>query len=178
MSSTPKLRASLPWGAGQRCETSAVGCPWPNSRDKHKQEQKRTKETSPYLPTGSSSSSVVMWVIRARFFTRPQASPSGVSAGQSIPHCEACKARGPLTLRVFSNCELMRCIMPKAEIKDKRDSTAVTPARDILKRFTDQFPVEMARFRPLVIVSLRMLLRISKTVAFCFGISDSACFFN
>ena len=50
-----------------------------------------------YRARGSSSSSVVMWVIRARFLTRPQASPSGVSAGHSIPHCDGCNARGPLT---------------------------------------------------------------------------------
>ena len=49
--------------------------------------------------------SVVMWVIRARFLTRPQLSPSGVSLGQSMPHCEGCSERGPLTFRVFSNWE-------------------------------------------------------------------------
>ena len=53
--------------------------------------------------TGASSSSVVICVIRARFLTRPQASPSGVSDGQSIPNCEGCKARGPATFLVFSN---------------------------------------------------------------------------
>lgn len=41
-----------------------------------------TRETN-----GPSSSSVVTWVIRAKFLTSPQASPSGVSHGQSIPHC-------------------------------------------------------------------------------------------
>ena len=35
---------------------------------------------------GPSSSSVVIWVIRARFFTRPHASPSGVSEGHNIPN--------------------------------------------------------------------------------------------
>ena len=35
-----------------------------------------------------SSSSVVMWVISAKFLTNPQASPSGVSDGQRIPNCE------------------------------------------------------------------------------------------
>lgn len=44
--------------------------------------QRHTKEIN-----GPSSSSVVTWVIRARFLTSPQASPSGVSHGQSIPHC-------------------------------------------------------------------------------------------
>jgi hypothetical protein len=49
--------------------------------------------------------SVVMWVMRARFLTRPQLSPSGVSLGQSIPHWEGWSDRGPLTFRVFSNWE-------------------------------------------------------------------------
>lgn len=35
---------------------------------------------------GSSSISVVMWVMRARFFTNPHASPSGVSLGHNMPH--------------------------------------------------------------------------------------------
>ena len=37
---------------------------------------------------GSSSTSVVMWVMSAKFLTRPHASPSGVSLGQSMPHCD------------------------------------------------------------------------------------------
>jgi hypothetical protein len=36
--------------------------------------------------TGCSSTSVVMCVMRAKFFTNPHASPSGVSLGQSTPH--------------------------------------------------------------------------------------------
>jgi hypothetical protein len=36
--------------------------------------------------TASSGTSVVIWVMRARFLTSPHASPSGVSLGQSIPH--------------------------------------------------------------------------------------------
>lgn len=31
-------------------------------------------------------------------------SPSGVSDGHNIPHWDGCSDRGPLTLRVFSNC--------------------------------------------------------------------------
>lgn len=57
--------------------------------------------------------SVVMWVMRARFLTSPQASPSGVSAGQSIPHWDGCSDRGPDTFRVFSNVELIRVIIPR-----------------------------------------------------------------
>lgn len=44
--------------------------------------KKQTREIN-----GPSSSSVVTWVINARFLVNPQASPSGVSHGQSIPHC-------------------------------------------------------------------------------------------
>ena len=32
-------------------------------------------------------------------------SPSGVSDGHNIPHWDGCSERGPLTLRVFSNCK-------------------------------------------------------------------------
>ena len=48
---------------------------------------------------------------------------SGVSAGHSMPHWLGCKERGPDTLRVFSNCELILVIMPMAATKDSRDST-------------------------------------------------------
>jgi hypothetical protein len=42
-----------------------------------------------------------------------------------MPHWEGCSARGPDTLRVFSNCEVMRVIMPTALMKDRRESTCV-----------------------------------------------------
>lgn len=105
------------------------------------------------LTIGSSSTSVVMWVMSAKFLTSPHASPSGVSLGHSIPHWLGCNARGPLTLRVFSNWEEMRVIIPNAEIKLRRERTCVTPARSIRNRFSDQLPVEMARTKPAVIWS-------------------------
>mmetsp|Transcript_38168 Transcript_38168/g.94673 ORF Transcript_38168/g.94673 Transcript_38168/m.94673 type:complete len:241 (+) Transcript_38168:1342-2064(+) len=114
---------------------------------------------------GSSSSSVVTWVISARFFTSPHDSPSGVSLGQSMPHCEGCSARGPDTLRVFSNCDVIRVIIPSAEMNDRRDSTWVTPLRSIRKRFTVQLPLLMACSSPLLSVSWRMHLRMSNCVA-------------
>ena len=49
------------------------------------------------LAIGASSWSVVTIAINARFFTKPQLSPSGVSAGQSMPHWLGCKDLGPLT---------------------------------------------------------------------------------
>lgn len=45
---------------------------------------------------------MVTCVIRARFFTRPQLSPSGVSAKHSMPHWLGCRARGPLTCEAHS----------------------------------------------------------------------------
>lgn len=33
-------------------------------------------------------------------------SPSGVSEGHSIPHCDGCRDLGPLTFLVFSNCHV------------------------------------------------------------------------
>lgn len=65
------------------------------------------------LNRGCSGVSVVTWVVRAKFFTSPQASPSGVSEGQSIPHCEGWSALGPLTLRVFSTYEFILVIIPR-----------------------------------------------------------------
>jgi hypothetical protein len=40
---------------------------------------------------------VVTCVMSARFLTRPQLSPSGVSAGHTMPHWLGCSARGPDT---------------------------------------------------------------------------------
>jgi hypothetical protein len=102
---------------------------------------------------GPSGTSVVICVISAKFLTNPQASPSGVSLGHNIPHWLGCKARGPLTFLVFSNCEVMRVIIPSAEMKLRRLRTWVTPARSILNRFKDQFPVDIARTKPDVIWS-------------------------
>mmetsp|Transcript_34960 Transcript_34960/g.87210 ORF Transcript_34960/g.87210 Transcript_34960/m.87210 type:complete len:276 (-) Transcript_34960:1173-2000(-) len=114
---------------------------------------------------GASSSSVVTCVVSAKFLTRPHASPSGVSDGQSMPHCDGCSERGPETLRVFSNWDMMRVIMPSAEMKERRERTCVTPERSILKRFTDQLPVEMACEKPSVMVSCRMHLAMSNWAA-------------
>ena len=50
-------------------------------------------------------------------------SPSGVSDGQSMPHWLGWSDRGPETLRVFSNCDMMRVIMPSAEMYERREST-------------------------------------------------------
>lgn len=67
-------------------------------------------------------------------------SPSGVSEGHSMPHWDGCRERGPLTFLVFSNWDEILVIMPRAEIKERRDRTWVTPWRSILNLFRDQLP--------------------------------------
>ena len=49
-----------------------------------------------------------------------QTYPSGVSDGQSIPHCDPCSARGPVTFIVFSKCPLIRVIVPTRIWVEKR----------------------------------------------------------
>lgn len=104
-----------------------------------------------------------MHVVSARFFTSPQLSPSGVSLGHNIAQCDPCKALGPLIFLVFSNYEVILVIIPRQPIKVSLYNTYVTPALSILKRFKFQFPVEIAAFIPLVMISpLLMKVVISK----------------
>ena len=49
-------------------------------------ENRNLRTLSSKSASSFSSWSVVTWVMRAKFFTSPQASPSGVSQGQSMPH--------------------------------------------------------------------------------------------
>jgi hypothetical protein len=58
----------------------------------------------------------VTCVVRAKFLTRPQLSPSGVSEGHKTPQCDGYKARGPEIFLVFSNYELILVIIPIEEI--------------------------------------------------------------
>ena len=53
---------------------------------------------------------------------RSRHTPSGVSEGHSMPHCDGCSARGPDTFRVFSKLDFTRHIMPMREMYDNRDS--------------------------------------------------------
>lgn len=128
--------------------------------------------------SGPSSMSVVMWVIKARFFTRPHPSPSGVSEGHSIPHCDGCNERGPETLRVFSNWLVIIVIMPTPATYESRERTWVTPCRSILKRLMIQLPVEMAMTRPLVMMSGRICFVTSNCCARCRGMVLLAIFCN
>jgi hypothetical protein len=81
-----------------------------------------------------------VWPLTLQRFPGYLTSPSGVSEGQSIPHWDGWRERGPLTFLVFSNWEEILVIMPSADMYDKRDSTWVTPWRSILNLFRDQFP--------------------------------------
>ena len=139
-----------------------------------------TPSVAATLAMGRGSSSVVICVISARFFTSPHDSPSGVSAGHSMPHCDGCRARGPLTFRLFSNCDMIRVIMPNAEMNDNRDKTWVIPLRYMRKRRIVQFPLLMALSRPYVMISGRMYFVTSKGPPPRGGLfsCNSACFFS
>jgi hypothetical protein len=71
-------------------------------------------------------------------------SPSGVSEGHSIPHCDGWRDLGPDTFLVFSNCEFTRVIIPRAEIYESLDRTCVTPCRSILNLLIVQLPCKHA----------------------------------
>ena len=67
-------------------------------------------------------------------------SPSGVSDGHNMPHCDGCNDRGPLTFLVFSNWLVTRVMWPRAEMNERRERTWVTPERSIRNRFITQLP--------------------------------------
>ena len=69
------------------------------------------------------------------------------------------------TLRVFSNWDVMRVIMPRAAMKDRRDSTWVTPFLSMRKRLMLQLPLLMLLSRLAVMTVLAMTLPMSKTAA-------------
>lgn len=126
-------------------------------------------------------------------------SPSGVSDGHNMPHCEGCNERGPETFLVFSNCEFTRVIIPSAEMYDNRDSTCVTPNRSILNLRIVQLPCDDTfelRFKYLrhfrspshtvwialtsefVIISCFMYFTTSNGQVFTLGSIFAAVFFN
>ena len=67
------------------------------------------------------------------------------------------------TLRVFSNWELMRVIMPMEAMKDRRLRACVMPRRSMRKRLMVQLPLLMALSRPAVMMSVRMQRLMSKS---------------
>jgi hypothetical protein len=75
---------------------------------------------------GRCFSSVVMFARNNKFFSKPAASPSVVSAGHSIPHWLGRNEGGPLTFWVFSNLLLTWVIIPNADTYSKREKTCNT----------------------------------------------------
>ena len=67
------------------------------------------------------------------------------------------------TLRVFSNWELMRVIMPMEAMKERRLRTCVMPRRSMRKRLMVQLPLLMALSSPAVMMSVRMQRLMSKS---------------
>ena len=60
-------------------------------------------------------------VQRAKFLTKPQDSPSGVSLGHTIPQLLGYKALGPPIFLVFSTILVILVIIPIQEIKESLD---------------------------------------------------------
>mmetsp|Transcript_36741 Transcript_36741/g.103672 ORF Transcript_36741/g.103672 Transcript_36741/m.103672 type:complete len:323 (-) Transcript_36741:1405-2373(-) len=96
--------------------------------------------------------------ISARFFTSPQACPSGVSAGHTIPHWLLCNCLGLASLPSRPMGELMRRRWLRLELYVSRLSTWLTPARLPAWPCCPQFPVASEYLRPLVSVCGFMLM--------------------
>ena len=85
----------------------------------------------------------------ARFLTRPTAAPSGVSAGQIIPHSVLCSWRGLASLPSRPMGELMRRKWESVEAYVSRFNTWETPALAWWAFFwSPQLPVAREYFRP------------------------------
>ncbi len=81
------------------------------------------------------------WVLSVLYHLLRHRSPSpNAPLGHSMPHCEGCSERGPETLRVFSNCDVMRVIMPMVAINDKRDSTVKVTSVKLLRPYPPLSP--------------------------------------
>lgn len=66
--------------------------------------------------------STVTAVMSARFLTRPQDSPSGVSDGHSTPHWLGCRLRGPLTCSMHAVPS--RCLHLQSTVPEKQTLTS------------------------------------------------------
>lgn len=109
------------------------------------------------LPTETSA-------IKVRFLTRPQALPSGVSAGQTIPQCELCNCLGLVSLPCLDRGVVKRLICERDEANVRRLKTWDTPVLSTLFCLSlPQLPVESADLKPLEIDSCRMALIRGKT---------------
>lgn len=93
-----------------------------------------------------------MYAINAKFFTRPTAWPSGVSAGQIIPQWVLWSWRGRASLPSLPIGELRRRKWDNVEANVSLLRTWDTPARDWCAFFwSPQFPVANEYLRPSVI---------------------------
>lgn len=93
-----------------------------------------------------------MYAIKARFFTRPTAWPSGVSAGHIIPQWVLWSCRGRASLPSLPIGELRRRKWDNVEANVSLLRTWDTPARDWCAFFwSPQFPVASEYLRPSVI---------------------------
>ena len=93
-----------------------------------------------------------MYAIKAKFFTRPTAWPSGVSAGQIIPQWVLWSWRGRASLPSLPIGELRRRKWDNVEANVSLLRTWDTPARDWCAFFwSPQFPVASEYLRPSVI---------------------------
>mmetsp|Transcript_29662 Transcript_29662/g.73495 ORF Transcript_29662/g.73495 Transcript_29662/m.73495 type:complete len:219 (-) Transcript_29662:1369-2025(-) len=90
--------------------------------------------------------------ISERFFTRPHACPSGVSAGHTMPQWELCSCRGLASLPSRPMGELRRRRWDKVDAKERRLSTCDTPALMSCAPCAPQLPVAREYFSPDVIV--------------------------
>ena len=85
--------------------------------------------------------------------TTDNTSPSGVSEGHSMPHCDGCNDLGPLTLRVFSNCSTQTTNVLKASpysITERRVPELIPalgsqPACDVSHKPSGRLPLLSAR---------------------------------
>ena len=114
----------------------------------------------------SESYSVVIWVVKARFLTKPHCSPSGVSLGQRIPHWDGCRVLGPAVFLVFSKLEFIFVIVPKQLMYDCQLKTWDMPYQSILNHAILQFPVEIAFAIGSVIISHAKTFRASNSIPF------------
>ena len=87
-----------------------------------------------------------------KFFTRPTACPSGVSAGHTIPQCELCSCRGLASFPSRPMGELSRRRCDSVDENDSRFSTCETPARMSCAPCAPQLPVANEYFNPEVMV--------------------------
>mmetsp|Transcript_28574 Transcript_28574/g.54589 ORF Transcript_28574/g.54589 Transcript_28574/m.54589 type:complete len:208 (-) Transcript_28574:1371-1994(-) len=101
---------------------------------------------------GAEGDPTEMYAISARFFTRPHAWPSGVSAGQIMPQWLLCSWRGLASLPSRPMGELRRRRCESVEAKVRRLSTCDTPARMPCLPCWPQLPVAREYFNPCVMV--------------------------